>query len=135
MDDRDLISRRVQEYFVLGDNNCAMTVLRVLSEALETPLPPATLSAGWMMPGAGGVGDLCGLVSGALMFIGVWGAAHGYHRSELKPVSMSLVEGIQAHFGSIHCRDLRSEADGCATLAVEFLTFTLDYLAQALKDF
>ncbi|OQB86386.1 MAG: putative redox-active protein (C_GCAxxG_C_C) [Planctomycetes bacterium ADurb.Bin126] len=130
----DFIQERVKRYFVEGDNNCAMTVLRVLSEIFGTPVPPEVLAAAGVMPGAGGVGGLCGLVSGVLMFLGVWGGQHGYHRSQIKPISQEFMQQVEQHFGSSLCCDLKPAEGDCSALAERFLSFTIPYLHNALKE-
>jgi len=127
-----LVQQRVATYFVTGDNNCAMTVLRVLSEVFETPLAQPVIDAAQCMPGAGGVDHLCGLVAGALMFVGVWGGQQGLHRSVLRPVTSGLSQAVAERFGSLMCGDLRP-ADGCGPLAVTFLTFAIPYLESRLN--
>ncbi len=127
-----LIEQRVAAYFVSGENNCAMTVLRVLTEVFETPVAQPVIDAAQCMPGAGGVDHLCGLVSGALMFVGVWGGQHGLHRSVLRPVTSGFSQAVRERFGSLMCSDLRL-ADGCGPLAVAFLTFTIPYLRSRLN--
>lgn len=133
MSTRVLIHERVHEYFVEGDNNCSMTVLRILGEVFETPIPPEVIAAAGVMPGAGGVDGLCGLFSGVLMFLGVWGARQGLHRSSVKPISQDFMQRATRHFGSSACGDLRSHEEGCAPLAEEFLGFAIPYLRDALK--
>ncbi|MFN2283730.1 MAG: C-GCAxxG-C-C family (seleno)protein [Anaerolineae bacterium] len=126
-----LVQQRVATYFVTGENNCAMTVLRVLSEAFQTPVTQQVIDAAQCMPGAGGVDHLCGLISGALMFVGVWGAEQGLHRQTLQPLTSDFSRAIQERFGSLMCSDLRS-VEGCGPLAVAFLTFTLRFLETRL---
>lgn len=127
-----LVQQRVTTYFVSGDNNCAMTALRVLSEVFETPVAQPVIDAAQCLPGAGGVDHLCGLISGALMFVGVWSGQQGLHRSVLRPLTSSFSQAVQERFGSLMCSDLRP-ADGCGPLAVAFLTFTIPYLKSRLN--
>ncbi|HOU15098.1 MAG TPA: C-GCAxxG-C-C family (seleno)protein [Anaerolineae bacterium] len=127
-----LIKQRVAAYFISGDNNCAMTVLRVLAEVFDTPVAQPVIDAAQCMPGAGGVEHLCGLVSGVLMFVGVWGGQQGLHRQKLRPLTVNLSQAIQERFGSLMCRDLRP-AEGCGPLAVAFLTFVIPYLESRLN--
>ncbi len=126
-----LVQQCVATYFVSGDNNCAMTVLRVLSEVFETPVAPQVIDAAQCMPGAGGVDHLCGLISGALMFVGVWGGQHGLHRQVLRPLTSGFSQAVQERFGSLMCSNLRP-AEGCGPLAVAFLTFAISYLENRL---
>lgn len=125
----NLVQQRVQEYFVSGENNCAMTMLKVLAEVFETPIDSQVVDAAQVMPGAGGVEGLCGLVSGVLMFIGAWGGHQSLHRSVLSPMSKRFSSGIQEHFGSLYCRDLRN---GCDELAVKVLNFAIPLLQEEM---
>ena len=126
------VQQRVAAYFVTGDNNCAMTVLRVLAETFETPVAQPVIDAAQCMPGAGGVEHLCGLISGALMFVGVWGAQQGLHRQTLRPLTSGFSQAVQERFGSLMCSDLRP-VEGCGPLAVAFLTFTISYFETRLN--
>jgi len=128
MDTDALIRQRVQEYFVEGDHNCAMTALKVLSEIFEVPLEPQVIDAASSLPGAGGTGELCGLVSGTLMFIGVWGRRKGFHREAFEPVAKGFTEGVHERLGSVRCEAL--ESDGCGALAEEVLIFAAAHLAR-----
>ncbi|MGC9394853.1 MAG: C-GCAxxG-C-C family (seleno)protein [Anaerolineae bacterium] len=126
------IQQRVTTYFATGDNNCAMTVLHVLSEVFETQVVQQVIDAAQCMPGAGGVEHLCGLISGALMFVGVWGAQNGLHRQMLRPLTSSFSQAVEERFGSLLCSDLRP-VEGCCPLAVAFLTFAISYLKSRLN--
>ncbi|MBN1877007.1 MAG: C_GCAxxG_C_C family protein [Anaerolineae bacterium] len=134
MDTNVLIKQRVEEYFVSGENNCAMTMLKILAEVFDEPLSPQVVEAAQVMPGAGGVGHLCGLVSGILMFIGVWGGRRGYHRSLLKPMSVKFTEEVQRQCGSIMCCDLKDNPrySGCGDLAAQMLDFAIPLLRQEM---
>jgi hypothetical protein len=125
------VQQRVATDFVTGDNNCAMTVLRVLSEAFQTPVTQQVIDAAQCMPGAGGVDHLCGLISGVLMFVGVWGAQQGLHRQTLRPLTSDFSRATKERFGSLMCSDLRP-VEGCGPLAVAFLTFALRFLETRL---
>lgn len=125
-----LIQTRVNELFVTGKYNCSMTALSVFSELTGIPISQQTIDAAQMMPGAGGVGDLCGFISGSLMFIGVWGGYHNLPRADLRQMSLRMSQSIQERFGSLHCRELR---DDCSILAVELLNFIAPILLEEIE--
>lgn len=130
--DRDRFIRdRVQTYFVDGDDNCAMSTLRILGEYFETPLDLQVLDAAQCVPGAGGTGEACGLIMGALMFIGVWGAKHHHPRESLNLLAQRVTTYVQHQFGSVCCRDLQLEG-GCGPLAVEMLFALIPVLADEM---
>jgi C_GCAxxG_C_C family probable redox protein len=124
-----LIQNRVDELFVTGKYNCTMTALSVFAELEGIPLSQQAIDAAQMMPGAGGVGDLCGFISGSLMFIGVWGGYNNVPRADLRQMSMRLSQSVQERFGSLHCRDLRND---CAILAVQYLNFAAQILVEEI---
>lgn len=126
-DTHAFIQERVNTYFVSKENNCAMTVLKVLSEFYGILIDPQVIDAAQCVPGAGGVKHLCGLFTGVLMFIGVWGAQQGMSRQALRPISQGFSEAVLQDFGSLNCSDLRQDG-GCGTLAVECLTLAVRYL-------
>jgi hypothetical protein len=107
-----------------------MTALTVLAEIFEIPIGEQTVDAAQAMPGAGGVGDLCGFVSGGLMFIGVWGGYHQIPRSDLREMSYRFSVSILEKFGSLHCRDLRNN---CASLAVRLLESSIPIFVEEMK--
>ena len=122
-----LIQKRISELFETGKFNCSMTALAVLSELYYLQITQQTINAAQSLPGAGGVGDLCGFVSGYLMFIGVWGGYHNLERADLMQMSSRLSQSIQNQFGSLQCRELRGD---CSIFAVEFFNFITPLVAE-----
>ncbi len=131
--DREGLRERVERYFVSGRYNCTMTVLAVLFEVYEMPPDPRLLGAGQCLPGVGGSGGLCGLVSGTLIFLGVWGYERGLHRSLLSPGCALVVESVRARFGSTSCALLRTE-EGCGNLVLAYLEQILPVARQVTED-
>jgi hypothetical protein len=131
MTQSDFVRARVQTYFVEGEDNCAMTVLKILSEYFHLPLEGQVLAAAWYVPGAGGAGEVCGLVTGVLMFIGIWGAHHHYARMDVRHLAQQVSARVQRHYATVCCRDLRLET-GCGSLAVDMLSDLLPVLIEGM---
>ena len=123
------LQEQVRLYFTSGRYNCAMTTLKVLTEVFEVPLHPQVLDAARMAPGAGGTGGLCGLVTGALMFVGLWSAQHRIPRDRLRPLTQGMMAEIRERFGSVRCEVLEND---CSKLTFEMLSFLIPHLRQAL---
>ena len=123
------LQEQVRLYFTSGKYNCTMTTLKVLTEVFEVPLHPQVLDAARMAPGAGGTGGLCGLVTGALMFVGLWDAQHRIPRDQLWPLTQGMMAEIRERFGSVQCEVLEND---CSKLTFEMLSFLIPYLRQAL---
>jgi len=73
----EFVNDKVHSYYWNDDLNCAITSLLTLSEIFHINLCSQIVDAGIGMPGAGGYGAQCGLVGGALMFIGILGKENG----------------------------------------------------------
>jgi hypothetical protein len=131
--DRQGLRERVERYFVSGQYNCTMTALAVLFEAYEMAPDPRLLGAGQCMPGVGGSGGLCGLVSGTLIFLGVWGYERGLHRSALAPGCAFVVESVRRRFGSTSCAALQTE-EGCGDLVLAYLEEILPVVRQVTES-
>ena len=131
MEIETFVRDRVQMYFVDGDDNCAMSSLKILGDYFEITIAPQAVAAAQCMPGVGGTGAACGLVLGVLMFIGVWGAEYECARETLYPLAQRVIDHVQLQFGSVCCRDLQRER-GCGSLAVEMLSALLPVLVDEL---
>ena len=132
MDKDRFIRDRVQTYFVDGNDNCTMTSLRIQGEHFETPLDSQVLDAAQCVPGTIGTRETCGLITGGLMFIGVWGAQHHHPRETLNLLAQRMTSQVRHQFGSVCCRDLKVEG-GCGSLAVEILFALIPVLADEME--
>jgi len=82
LDTLTLVQQRVHEYYWRDDANCATTTLKILSETLAVEVCDQVIDAALGMHGAGGYRAQCGLVEGALMFLGIAGR-HGGSRTRM----------------------------------------------------
>ena len=89
------------------DINCAKTTLKVLSDLFECPLDPQVFLSATAMHGAGRSGGQCGLVEGALMFMGIYFGEKGVSDDNVSGIAKRLAGEFKASFGSISCSDLR----------------------------
>ena len=77
-DSNQQIQDRVHSLYWEHGINCAGTMLTCLSELFNTSISEQTLNASIGLHGAGGgLGAQCGLVEGALMFIGIYFSEKG----------------------------------------------------------
>ena len=109
MDLRERVRDRVHDYYWEHDWNCAVTTLCTLSEVFEVPLNQQVLEAALGMHGAGGYRAQCGLVEGALMFIGVAGKRWNLTEETIVEACYDFAERFEDCFGSLACRQLRPE--------------------------
>ena len=129
------IAQRVHELYWEKDYNCAKTMLLCLGEAFDVRLEMQTLHAATGMHGAGRFRAQCGLVEGALMFIGILGAAYGLNDKQTASHCYRFAEAFTARFGSLACRDLRpggfqpsDPPHACESLTVEAVAFAADFM-------
>lgn len=131
----EYINERVHALYWNDDLNCAITSLLILAEIFMINLNPQILDAAIGMPGAGRYGAQCGLVEGALMFIGIKGKVDGLENEAIVNRCNNLVKGFEKEFGSLNCRDLRPEGfkpDNpphlCEEITKKAIMFTLSKL-------
>jgi len=117
------------------DVNCAGTMLRCLGKLFSVELEDQTLRSAVGMHGAGGYRAQCGLVEGALMFIGICATGQGKSDGEAAKICFQFAGVFEERFGSLRCYDLRPggfTADdpphACENLTVEAILFTYDYM-------
>ena len=131
----ELINEKVHSHYWNDDLNCAITSLLTFSEIFHINLNPEILDAGIGMHGAGGYGAQCGLVSGALMFIGILGKENGLENEAIVRTCYEFAKGFEKEFGSLDCRVLRPQGfkpDNpphlCEEITKKAIMFTLNYL-------
>lgn len=118
-----------------NDTNCARTMLMYLSTYFEIPLQSQTMHAAIGMHGAGGFRAQCGLVEGALMFLGIFFAQKGLTDEVISKLSYSYAEQFKEEFSSLECRVLRPTGfqktdppHACEGLTVKAIAFTRDFI-------
>lgn len=105
----DMIREMVGLSYRRDDVNCATTMLRILGKTWDFELHPQVLDAATGMHGAGCYGAQCGLVEGALMFLGVRGRSLGQSDTEVAELCNDFAGAFEARFGSLACRVLRPQ--------------------------
>ena len=133
----EFVKHRVQHYYWQEDLNCARTSLNIFSEHFGIVLEAQVLNAAIGLHGAGCFGAQCGLVEGALMFLGMYGKKRGLTDTEIAGNCYRFAENFQKHFGSLLCRELRPEGfkpDNpphlCTALSEDAIVFTLDHISR-----
>lgn len=136
------MAARVHELYWEKDWNCARTMLLCLAERFDISLQPQTLHAATGMHGAGRFRAQCGLVEGALMFIGILGAECGAGDKKTAAQCYRFAEAFTARFGSLTCRDLRpggfqpsDPPHACEALTVEAVTFAEAFMKHLPEEF
>lgn len=136
-----LVEQRVHEYYWQYDWNCASTTLRILAGDFGVELHEQVLDAALGMHGAGGYGTQCGLVEGALMFIGVIGKTRGLSNEKVIQACYAFAQQFENRFGSLLCRELRPQGfhpDNpphlCEGLTREAIEFDIVYITDLIKE-
>lgn len=137
----DYIASRVYACYWDEDVNCAMTMLKILSELFRVPLEKQILHAAVGMHGAGAYGAQCGLVEGSLMFIGVIGKVKNKQDTEIIKLCHDFARGFEEHFASLSCKILRPQGFSpdnpphlCEPLTREAVKFTAGYLRANFRE-
>ena len=141
MDTRTLVQQRVHGYYWRDDANCATTTLKILSEKFGVELCDQVLDSALGMHGAGGYRAQCGLVEGALKFLGIFGSARGSSEEEIVDACQDLARGFEDQFGSLSCKVLRPEGfrpDNpphlCEPLTCDAVLFSAEFVASFLGE-
>ena len=103
------VQEHVHESYWERDINCASTTLEALSHWFSVPLHEQVFDAALGMHGAGGYRAQCGLVEGALMFLGLVGRARGLDDDSVIAACCRFAQQFEGRFGSLSCRVLRPQ--------------------------
>lgn len=104
---KEYITKRVHKLYWEEDINCARTSLICLSELFEIDIEQQTIWSAVGLHGAGGYRAQCGLVEGALMFIGIYFHMLGRSEEEIVSACFDLASAFEKKFGSLRCLELR----------------------------
>ena len=117
---KEYVTKRVHELYWEKDINCARTTLICLSELFEIVIEPQTICSAVGLHGAGGYRAQCGLVEGALMFIGIYFHTLGKTESEIVSACYNFAENNPPHL--------------CENLTCKAIEFTYYYILEILKS-
>lgn len=132
------IAQRVHEYYWENDYSCAEVTLRILKQLYPAGVDQALLDATFGL-NAGRCALQCGLVQGALLFLGVYGRKQGLTDDALRALCRAYCSAFEARFGSLLCRELRPEGFGpqnpphlCEARTVEAVKFSAKFVRKHL---
>ena len=133
----EYIENRVHQLYWEQDLNCAKTTMICLSELLHTTIDQSVFWSATGMHGAGKYRAQCGLVEGALMFIGVYFQTLGKTEAETVSACYEFASFFEKTYGSLRCRELRpsgfSEDDPphmCEKLTCSTIEFAYRYIRR-----
>lgn len=134
---KEYIINRVRELYWNDGINCARTTIICLSELFEISVEPQTIWSAVGLHGAGGYRAQCGLVEGALMFIGIYLHMLGKTEDEIVSACYNFASGFEETFSSLRCFELRpvgfSESDPphlCENLTCNGIEFAYQYILK-----
>lgn len=140
MDWASFIDAEVHQHYWEHDDTCAFTTLSIVSNLFDTPLESQVMNSALGMWGAGGHQAQCGLVEGALMFIGILGGQRGLNRDQISRLCGNFARGFEDQFGSLICRELRPAGFSpdnpphiCEDLSKRAIHFTTRFVADAFQ--
>ena len=140
MNTEELVHRRVADYYWRDDINCATTSLKILSEIFGVNLSDQVIDAAVGMHGAGEYGAQCGLVEGALMFLGISGRRQHISDEAIIHACKSYAEQFEKRFRSLTCAALRPEGFDpgnpphlCEGFTREAVRFTIAFISVLLN--
>ena len=123
------------------DLSCVHAVLKILGEVFDVEVSRQTFDASSGMFGGGGnYGAQCGLVQGAVMFVGILGSHRGMDKETLGTLCFDLSARIEKELGSLVCREIRPEgfADEnpphlCEPRSVQSIVSTTRFIADRFQ--
>lgn len=137
MDVQQYITEAVRHCYWEKDVNCARTTLHTLAGLAGFALEPQVWAAATGMHGAGRFGAQCGLVEGALMFMGIQGSRVGLGEQRVAALCHAYATAFIQRFGGLECRILRpggfrkeDPPHACQDLTMESLNFAVNFLTQ-----
>jgi len=131
-----LMDARVHHYYWHEDRSCAITTLKILAERFTIELDHQVLDGAFGL-NAGRFGSQCGLVEGALMFIGIYGQQKGLELQGITELCHKFSSEFQAEFGSILCKELRPQGFSpnnpphlCEKITKRAVVFSAEFISK-----
>ena len=111
--------------------------LAAAAERFGIPISQQVFDAAIGMHGAGFFRAQCGLVEGALMFIGICATERGMKKKDMMKIAYGFCEAFTARFHSLLCRDLRpggfqktDPPHACEPFTADTMDFTIKFIQQ-----
>jgi hypothetical protein len=131
------IDKMVHHFYWEEDINCATTVMKILAAHYKIPINGQVLDSLIGMHGAGKYGTQCGLVEGALLFIGIWGRYKNLKDEIIVKSCYQYAEAFEKEFKDLRCSVLRPEGfhEGnpphlCEELSKKSIKFTIGFMDE-----
>lgn len=131
------VKAKVTKYYWQDDLNCAATTLQILADEFSLPLNQQVIDAAVGMHGAGRYGAQCGLVEGALLFLGIFGRANKLPDRKSINNCRNFARKFENEFGSLQCSILRpggfTQNDPphlCEDLTNRTVRFTIEFIRE-----
>jgi C_GCAxxG_C_C family probable redox protein len=131
----------VHDFYWKDDLNCAITTIKILADRYSIEINKQVLDGLICIPGAAKHGALCGLVTGTLLFIGIYGNEHNFSIEKISNTCFDYSEKFEKKFGSLHCSVLRPEgfkAENpphlCEELTKRAVEFSIGFLDDSFID-
>ena len=141
-DPKDYIRAEVHRLYYTYDTNCARVTMHCLGHLFNIEIEEQTWWAAAGMHGAGGFGAQCGLVEGALLFIGIFCHHYGLPRQVVVDACFRYGEAFAERFGSLRCCELRpggfKEDDPphlCERLSCDTTAFAYEFMKEIQKKY
>lgn len=135
---KDWIVQRVHTCYWTYDLSCVITMITLLGEWFRMIVATEVIDAANGL-NAGRLRSQCGLVEGALMFIGLYAARQGLEAEEVHAVCHEFAVRYQERFDSTLCSELRPQGfvkgqppHLCEALTCRSIEFTVQYIEENL---
>ncbi len=140
MDTRALVTDRITRYYREEDLNCAVATLKILGEQFDVEISGQVLDSAVGMNGAGQYRAQCGLVEGAVMFLGILGRRLKMSDDDITEWTREYASQFEKRFGSLSCRVLRPEGfdennppNICEPISIDAVCFDIEFVAGKCK--
>ena len=137
----NFIDKEVHENYWERDYNCATNILMLLSEIEGIKLDKQVL---YSVSGLHGVDPMiaqCGLLSGGLMFLGIYSCEKNIPNSQLSKYYYDYSKYFQRKFGDTGCQNLNGNSKSlglkpyaCEDLTKDVVEFTINFIEKNIKN-
>lgn len=106
------------------DLNCAETIVYAANEAYNMKLSPAALKSAAGFGGGLGIEDVCGVLTGSLIVLGMLFTEKRAHESaRMKTLAAEYTVRFQKSLGTMNCKqlktDYRTDAERCSKILID----------------